>query len=209
MSDRIHKHIIFDNQDRNENMKAFIGLGNPTSKYENTRHNIGFMDVDFLVEKLGLQREWKEKFESLYIEARVNGEKVLFVKPQTYMNNSGRSVRKWVDYYDIAIEDIYVFYDDMDIPFGNLKLKIGGSAGGHNGVSSLIQQLGSQDFNRIRLGIDRPPRDLMIDYVLRKFSKHELAVIETELFPKTETLFNGIFEKPFRDLMAVYNKKRS
>lgn len=188
-------------------MKIFIGLGNPTSKYENTRHNIGFMAIDYIINQLNLTKEWKTKFESEYIKTRYENEVVLFVKPQTYMNNSGLSIRKWCDYFDVSEADVFVFYDDMDIPFSKFKLKTGGSAGGHNGIKSTIEHLGTQQFHRIRLGIGRPPRDLMIDFVLSKFSKKELTELLTETFPKAFDLFEEIFQKPFRDLMAVYNQK--
>jgi len=188
-------------------MKLFVGLGNPGEKYERTRHNIGFMTVDAIVSFLGNSAEWKTKFESDYIKTRYQNENVLIVKPQTFMNNSGSSVRKWTDYYDIQPEDVYIFYDEMDIPFNKMKLKTGGSSGGHNGIKSIIAHLNSEQFNRIRLGIGRPPRDLMIDYVLGKFSKTEYETLQQGIISKTVTLFTELPDISFKDLMATYNKK--
>ena len=186
-------------------MKLLIGLGNPGEKYDKTRHNIGFMALDYLWNRVSGDK-LKQKFESLYGEVNNNGEKFLFVFPQTFMNNSGQSVRKWVDFYNLDLEDIYVFYDDMDIPFGDFRLKLGGSAGGHNGIKSMIAHLGTQDFQRVRLGIDRQPGST-VDYVLGRFSKHQLGILENETFPKVFDLYQDMQSQRFNLLMNTYNTK--
>ncbi|MGL5042231.1 MAG: aminoacyl-tRNA hydrolase [Culicoidibacterales bacterium] len=187
-------------------MKVLIGLGNPTKEYENTRHNIGFKIIDEILLSLGI-KTMKEKFESQYELVMIKSEKYLFVKPLTYMNNSGRSAIKWIEYYDIEQEDIFVFHDELDIPFADLRLKTGGSAGGHNGLKSLISHLGTQEFNRIRLGIGRPSRGSVVDYVLGQFSKSETLALENELCPQVLTLFDQMQEQTFIKLMNHHNQK--
>jgi len=188
-------------------MKVFVGLGNPGMQYSKSRHNIGFDAIDQIVADLGMEIQWREKFASEYIETRMIDEKVLFIKPLTYMNDSGRSVRKWIEYYNVVVDEIYVFYDDMDIPFNKLKLKTGGSAGGHNGIKSIIAHLGTEDFHRIRLGIGRPAQVPMAQYVLSQFSKVEYEELKQGVFTQGVNLFHQIFTISFKDLMATYNRK--
>jgi PTH1 family peptidyl-tRNA hydrolase len=188
-------------------MKVFVGLGNPGTQYNKSRHNIGFDAIEHIVTDLGCADQWREKFEGLYIETRVEDEKVLFIKPLTYMNESGRSVRKWLDYYQLSASDVYVFYDDMDIPFNKLKLKTGGSAGGHNGIKSLISHLGTEGFHRIRLGIDRPVGVDMAQYVLGQFSKAEYEALGQGVFTQGVNLFHQLSTLSFKNLMATYNQK--
>ncbi|KOF09089.1 peptidyl-tRNA hydrolase [Planococcus glaciei] len=154
-------------------MKLIIGLGNPGKTYEQTRHNIGFKVIDYLASKWNAPLT-QTKFKGMYsIIHRPEG-KVMLLKPLTYMNLSGESVGALMDYYDIDIEDIVVIYDDLDLPTGQLRLRQKGSAGGHNGIKSLIQHLGTQQFNRIRIGISRPPAGMKVpDYVLSRFSDNE------------------------------------
>src|SRR5699024_9468062 len=126
-------------------MKLIFGLGNPGKKYENTRHNIGFIALDRLAENLGLTFN-RTKFNAVYAEGNIGTEKVSLAKPQTFMNLSGESVQAWIDYYDVTEEDIVVIYDDMDLPVGKIRLRVKGSSGGHNGMKSIIQHLGTQEF---------------------------------------------------------------
>lgn len=151
-------------------MKLIVGLGNPGKEYEYTRHNIGFMVVDSFVNN----DDWKKKFDGEYQILTVKDEKVLFLKPLTYMNNSGISVRKIVDYYDIKIEDILVIQDDLDLEFGKCRLKKNSSSGGHNGIKSIISCLGTNTFCRLKLGISSKKNVDTIDYVLGKFSKSDM-----------------------------------
>ena len=131
-------------------MKLIIGLGNPGKEYENTRHNTGFMVLDRLSEKLNIEMT-QNKFKGLYGKSKYKGEDVILLKPQTYMNLSGESVRQVMDFFKINQEDILVIYDDLDMPVGKLRLRQSGSAGGHNGIKNIILHTGSQNFNRIRV----------------------------------------------------------
>ena len=154
-------------------MKLIVGLGNPGKQYEQTRHNIGFIVIDKLAEKLNIQLH-QAKFKGLFGSGLVEGEKVLLLKPLTYMNLSGESIRAIMDFYQIDIEDLVVIYDDLDLPAGRIRLRQRGSAGGHNGIKSTISHLGTQEFNRIRVGINRPTNGMAItDYVLGRFSEEE------------------------------------
>ncbi|WP_028777593.1 aminoacyl-tRNA hydrolase [Shimazuella kribbensis] len=158
-------------------MKVIVGLGNPGKKYEITKHNVGFWAVDQLSDKWGIPFQ-KEKWNSEVAEGVVNGEKVYLLKPLTYMNLSGEAVGAAIRFLKIPIEDLLVIFDDMDIPLGQLRLRQKGGSGGHNGIKSLIQHLGTEQFNRIKIGIDRPPaRMSVVDYVLAPFSEldHSLA----------------------------------
>ncbi|MGO0058523.1 aminoacyl-tRNA hydrolase [Brevibacillus fluminis] len=158
-------------------MKVIIGLGNPGKKYEDTRHNVGFMAIDKISEQWGIPVA-QEKFRALVGEGRIEGERVLLVKPLTYMNLSGESVAEIMKFYKLVPDDILVIYDDLDLPVGQLRLREKGSAGGHNGIKSLIAHLGTQEFKRAKIGISRPlPGRSVSDYVLSEFSKSEQPLI--------------------------------
>lgn len=154
-------------------MKIITGLGNPGSEYAKTRHNVGFMFVDALADKLGVT-EWKEKFEAKIGEARIGAEKVLLVKPQTYMNESGRSVGPLMNFYKLEPEDLIVVHDDMDIPAGTIRIRKKGSAGGHNGIKSILAHVGDEHFARVRIGIGRPlPGWTVVRHVLAPFPEED------------------------------------
>lgn len=157
-----------------------VGLGNPGNKYHNTRHNIGFMAVDELARSHNLSFD-TTKAKALIAEGTISGKRVLLVKPQTYMNLSGESVRALADFYKIPPENIFLVHDDMDIPLGTLRLRPKGGAGGQKGVQNTIQHLGTQDFPRCRFGIGRPPGKMdPAAYVLLPFTADEqILVIET------------------------------
>ena len=157
-------------------MKLIVGLGNPGKEYEKTRHNTGFMVLDRLAEKLNTEIE-QNKFNGLYAKIKYKGEDVILLKPQTFMNLSGESVRKIMDFFKIGLEDIVVVYDDMDMPTGKLRLRQNGSAGGHNGIKNIILHTGSQNFCRIRVGIGRHPYMKVVDYVLSRFTSEESSAI--------------------------------
>lgn len=151
-----------------------VGLGNPGQQYANTRHNCGFRAIDILAEKLGCKID-KGKFQGLYGQATVGGKKVYLLKPQTYMNLSGRSVSQLSAYYHIPPERIIVLFDDISLPPGRLRIRSDGSAGGHNGIKSIIGEIGSQDFPRVKIGVGAEPhaeQDLA-DWVLSSFSTQE------------------------------------
>lgn len=158
-------------------MKLIVGLGNPGKEYEKTRHNIGFMVMDRLADILNVSISIS-KFKGEYVKLKYKGEDVILLKPMTYMNNSGESVIQVMNYFKIDVEDILVVYDDMDMPVGKLRLRESGSAGGHNGVKSIIAHVGTQKFKRIRVGIDKHPRIKVIDYVLGHFQKDEQVLID-------------------------------
>ncbi len=185
-------------------MKLIIGLGNPGKPYEHTRHNIGFDVIDSLAEKWNAPLN-QAKFNGMYASVHRPEGKVMLVKPLTYMNLSGECVRPLMDYFDIDVEDIIVIYDDLDLETGKLRLRQKGSAGGHNGIKSLIQHLGTQEFNRIRVGINRPPAGMKVsDYVLSKFSKDDQPAVETAIEKSCEAV-EAALTKNFLDVMNIFN----
>ncbi len=154
-----------------------VGLGNPGRKYENTRHNLGFITVDQLAERHDIKVK-KLKFKALLGEGNISGHKVILVKPQTFMNLSGQSVRDVVAFYKVDIEDVIIIYDDFDLPLGALRLRKFGSAGTHNGMRNIVYLLGRDDFPRIRIGTGRGDGDDLIDFVTGGFTKEEVPILE-------------------------------
>jgi PTH1 family peptidyl-tRNA hydrolase len=154
------------------------GLGNPTREYENTRHNVGFDTLDVLAGKLGTTIEEK-KFKGLCGKGIIGGEKVLLLKPQTFMNLSGESIREAADFYKVDPEHIIVIYDDISLDVGQLRIRTKGSAGGHNGIKNIIAHLGTQEFPRIKVGVgDKPKQMDLAAYVLSRFSKEDRGLME-------------------------------
>jgi peptidyl-tRNA hydrolase, PTH1 family len=185
-------------------MKWIVGLGNPGTQYKDTRHNIGFKAIDRFAERSGISVN-QSKFKALVGEGVVQGEKVYLIKPMTYMNLSGESLRQFMDFYKAPIEDLIVVYDDLDTPFGQQRLRYQGSAGGHNGIKSIIQHVGTQTFNRIRLGISRPePGYVISDYVLSNFRKEEAAQLGAVLDTCCEALELAM-KNSFEKVMAKFN----
>ena len=172
-------------------MKIIAGLGNPGTEYAHTKHNVGFMLVDVLAEKLGAA-SWKEDFFSALTEVRIGGEKVFLVKPLTYMNNSGEALGPMLSYYKLDVDDLVVVHDDMDIPAGMVRIRRKGSSGGHNGIKSIIAHVGSEDFARVRIGIGRPPAGwTVIHHVLAPFSTEDAPKIRAAidyLLPAVESI---------------------
>lgn len=183
-------------------MKLIVGLGNPDKEYDKTRHNVGFMVIDNYLGSVN----WSNKFNALYCEKVINGEKIIFVKPLTYMNNSGNAVGEFVRYFNIDNKDILVIQDDLDLNVGDYKLKMHSSNGGHNGIKSIIASLGNQDFPRLKVGIGSVKKDEVIDYVLGKFSKSELEVLN-ELFNTFDKIINSFINEGIDKTMNVYNTK--
>jgi peptidyl-tRNA hydrolase, PTH1 family len=157
-----------------DSMLLVVGLGNPGDKYRGTRHNIGFMVAERLKERLGCDQA-QAKFSGLISDCRHEGRKVSILRPQTYMNKSGKSVSQAVNWFKLELDQVIVVYDDLDLPFGEVRLRRKGSPAGHNGLSSIIQQLGSQDVQRLRVGIGRPSHGDTVSYVLNRFGKEEEA----------------------------------
>lgn len=184
-------------------MKLIVGLGNPGKEYRGTRHNCGFMVIDKLAEKLNVSVD-QNKFKGLYTKFKYHGEDVILLKPQTYMNLSGESVIATMQFFKIKKEDLLVIYDDLDMPVGKLRLRKTGSAGGHNGIKNIIAHLNSQDFNRIRVGIDRHQYMNVVDYVLSGFSKLEMKAI-TEGFENAANAIIDYLDHDFDYIMNRYN----
>ncbi len=157
--------------------KMIVGLGNPGLRYARNRHNVGFQIVDALAAKHDLGFD-KRQFKALIASGVIDGQRVLLVKPQTFMNLSGEAVQPLVSYYKVELPDLMVVFDDMDLPLGTIRLRPFGGAGGHNGMKSIIARLGSNRFPRLRVGIDRPPGRMdPAAYVLQDFSSEEEAIM--------------------------------
>lgn len=155
-------------------MKMIVGLGNVGSEFDGTRHNTGFMVVDQFADQNGIEIN-KQKLDAMYGTGIVNGEKVMVVKPTTMMNDSGRAVHPLMQFYKLDLDDLVIVYDDMDLPVGRIRLRNHGSAGGHNGIKSMIAHLGTDQFNRIKVGTSHPKRESVVNYVLGQFSLEQRA----------------------------------
>ncbi len=158
-------------------MLLFVGLGNPTPNSEDNRHNVGFKIIDSINKRFSLSKQ-KPKFKGLLTTGNIEGEKVYAIKPLTFMNNSGVCIRELLEYFKIEADDVIVFHDDLDIEFGKIKAKFGGSSAGHNGIASIDKFIG-KDYSRVRIGIGKPKNQIAIeDYVLQNFDPEELIAIE-------------------------------
>lgn len=184
-------------------MKLIVGLGNPGKEYENTRHNVGFMVLDYYAKEKNI--DFKNKFNGLYSEFVSNNDKIILLKPQSFMNNSGDVVKKFVDYYKISIENIIVVYDDVDFDVGFFKVKSTGTSGGHNGINDVIKKLGTNNINRIRIGVGKNQINL-VNYVLGKFSNEENSKLE-KIFPTISKILNDFEHFSIEKIMSIYNKK--
>ena len=182
-------------------MKLIVGLGNPGKEYENTRHNIGFMVIDNYLKN----EKFKTKFNGMYLK-KVN-EEVIFLKPLSYMNLSGEVVKKYVDYFKINLSDLLIISDDLDMPCFKIKLKYKGSSGGHNGLKNIIQNINTEEFKRLKIGISN---NLNIDtksYVLSKFNQEELEKLHKK-FEITNNIINDFINLDFEKVMSKYNESR-
>ena len=187
-------------------MKVVIGLGNPGKKYEKTRHNIGFIAVDNLRKKFNISDE-REKFQALVSEKNIDGEKVIFLKPQTFMNLSGNSVIEIVNFYKLdPKKDIIVIYDDMDLSFGDIRIREKGSSGGHNGIKSIISHIG-EEFIRIKCGIGAKEKDA-IEYVLGEFNQTEQKDLDEILEKINNCVIEMLSVQNLDRIMQKYNKKK-
>lgn len=186
-------------------MKMIVGLGNIGTQYDETRHNTGFMVVEQLARDYHLGAFTHLKQEAVAASGVINGEKVMLVKPTTFMNDSGRAVGPLVDYYDLALDDLVIVNDDLDMPVGKVRLKTHGASGGHNGLKSIINVLGTKDFNRVKVGIDHPQHGTVVSHVLGKFTKEERPVFEQSVEVAEHALVDWINGEDFAKLMNSYN----
>ncbi len=188
-------------------MKLVVGLGNPGHEYQKTRHNTGFFVLDHYLEQKNPL--WKEKFQGLYYSTTVGKENVIFLKPQTYMNNSGESVVKFAHFYKIAPQDILIICDDLDQALGKFRLRSHGSSGGHNGLKSIEESLQSQEYCRLRIGITSETRENIptIPYVLGNFTKEEQEKLD-QLQKQLNQVLDDYFKLSFAELMNQYNHRK-
>lgn len=189
-----------------DTMKLIVGLGNPGKEYENTRHNVGFSFIDYYVRTKNITDSWQKKFDGVYLQTQINGEKVFFLKPHTYMNLSGNSVRKLMNYFHISIDDILIVSDDMDLLVGNYKLRSRGSSGGHNGLKNIEENLGSSNYKRLKIGISKDISLETKDYVLGTLSNEDQNTLNL-LFKDLCDVLDDYFQLDFGDLMSKYNRK--
>ncbi len=182
-------------------MKLIVGLGNPGKEYDNTRHNVGFMIVDEYAYNNSLS--FKLKFNGLYSEFVLNNEKILLLKPQTYMNLSGDTVRDFKNYFNIESSDILVIYDDVNFELGKLKLKKNGSSGGHNGIKNILQNLKTEEIKRLKIGISKKQKRLK-NYVLGKFTIFEKKELQKVII-KSQNIIEDFCKIDFEKLMCKYN----
>lgn len=183
-------------------MYLVAGLGNPGLEYEGTRHNAGFYVIDYLSEKLNFKVS-KIKFKGKIGECMIGDEKVIFIKPSTYMNASGESVIEAASFYKIPVENIIIVYDDKDIPLGRIRIRPSGSDGGHNGMKSIIYNLSSNEIKRVRVGIGTPDKD-MVSFVLGRFSKEEAALVKQAMMTAGDAIIE-IIKNGITSSMNKYN----
>ncbi len=195
--------------------KLLVGLGNPGQKYERTRHNIGFEIIDDLAKAWFVKLSDNKRFQGHVAETRsVSGDRLILLKPSTYMNRSGQSVRAVLDWYKLEPSQVLVIYDDMDLPIGKLRMRLSGSAGGHNGMKSIISHLGTQDFPRLRLGISRADGAenqadrTVISHVLGKFSPDERKVVDATVSLAGEAIEFSL-GKGIERAMSLYNGREA
>ena len=191
-------------------MKLVVGLGNPGSKYEFTRHNIGFRIVDNLARNMNIEFKKTKSYYSLVSRGIINNHKVILVKPQTFMNLSGRAVNRVFSYYKIPLQDLLIVYDDLNLELGQIRIRKKGTTGGHKGIESIMQYLNSEEIPRLRIGIGNPSVNFNFDcasYVLSNFSHDEEDKIEEVIQLSTEAINMIIGEDGFEKAMRKYNRK--
>lgn len=189
-------------------MYIIAGLGNPTKQYEKTRHNAGFDTIDMIADKYQIEMN-ESKYKAVCGRGIIAGQKVLLVKPQTFMNNSGESIGAFLRFYKLdPAEQLLVIYDDISLEPGNIRIRLKGSAGGHNGIKSIIAHAGTQEFARIKIGVGQKPKEWdLADYVLGHFSKAERAEVE-EAMKDAAAAVELILSDDAGQAMNIYNKKK-
>ena len=183
-------------------MYLIVGLGNPGNEYAGTRHNIGFEAIDYIADKYNIELN-RIKFKGIFGEGFINGKKVILLKPTTYMNLSGESVREVINFYKISNEDIIVIYDDISLEVGRLRIREKGSHGGHNGIKNIILNLGSDIFPRIKIGVGAPKGNL-VSHVLGKFSDEEVTILRQSIMASAEAV-DIILAKDTKEAMNKLN----
>jgi PTH1 family peptidyl-tRNA hydrolase len=187
-------------------VKLIAGLGNPGSRYQSSRHNIGFLVLDRLADQHQITMG-QQGFGAFFGRGIISGHPVLLAKPQGYMNLSGSAVKRFFDYFKIAGEDVIVVHDDLDLPFGTVRMKVGGGPGGHKGLISIIDHLGVEDFNRVRLGIGKPDRKEIVEsYVLSPFSPDEMDLL-SEVLTKSAEMLTEMLSSGIQAVMCKYHGK--
>ncbi|WP_026688691.1 aminoacyl-tRNA hydrolase [Alteribacter aurantiacus] len=185
-------------------MKLIVGLGNPGAKYDGTRHNVGFEVIDRCQDKLSIELT-ESKFKGIHGSAGMGSEKIFLQKPLTYMNLSGEAVAPLMNFYKMTPEDLLVVYDDLDLAPGKIRLRQKGGAGGHNGIKSLIQHLGTDEFKRIRIGVGRPVQGQAVtDHVLGRFAPDERKLMDESVEKATDACLSWT-KQPFLQVMNDYN----
>lgn len=185
-------------------MKLIAGLGNPGKKYDKTKHNTGFMALDHYLDQNNLRLE-KDKFEGFWTKTKINGEDVILLEPQTYMNDSGKSIAQVAKFFKIAPEDILVIHDDMDMPIGKIRIRANGKSGGHNGIKSIISCLGTNKFNRLKIGIKHPENESVVSWVLTPFNKDQQELMDAAFATSEKIIADFVAGKDAQYLMNRYN----
>ncbi len=186
-------------------MKLIVGLGNPGNEYSNTRHNIGFIFLDYYAQTKNVTIN-KKKLNGLYTDFVINNEKIILLKPQSYMNLSGEVVKSFADYFKINVSDILIISDDLDMPLGKIKLRPTGSSGGHNGLKNIELHLQTQNYKRLKIGISNNKEIDTKDYVLGNFSPKDIEVINN-LKKTVNAIIDDFMNDDFEKMMAKYNHK--
>lgn len=181
-------------------MKLIAGLGNPGAKYDRTKHNTGFMTLDYYLAKKGLELN-KNKFDGLWVK---DGD-TIYVEPQTYMNDSGRCIAQLANFFKIKPNDILIIHDDMDLPLAKLRVRAGGKSGGHNGIKSIIADLGSSDFNRLKIGIRHPRKTTVVSWVLTPFDAEQQKLMDASFAKASGAIADFVAGKDAQYLMNKYN----
>lgn len=182
-------------------MKLVVGLGNPGKKYQSSKHNVGFMCLDRFAKAKDLKFKLDKKFNGEWVKI----DNYILLKPHTFMNNSGQSIKKIMEYFDVELDDLLIIYDDLDLPLGKLRLREQGSPGGHNGIKSVLNHLNCQTFKRVRVGIDRNSVIETKNYVLTDFSKQEMKTIDVSIDSTSKIIDEFINNIDYKSIMNTYN----
>ena len=185
-------------------MKIIAGLGNPGQKYDKTKHNTGFMTMDHYLDEKDLSLD-KDKFEGHWTKQKINGEDVILLEPQTYMNESGRSVSQIAKFFKVDPEDILIIQDDMDMPIGKIRIRANGKSGGHNGIKSIIRDLGTEKFNRLKIGIRHPKNTTVVSWVLTPFNDEQQKLMDDAFDTSVKIIDDFIAGRDSQYLMNKYN----